>query len=80
MFHDGKIITFGGVNEKTPVENDVPNEVRINTVQTFYVKIPTLSQICWEAVNYYCLDLTEKPKISLIEEGIPEHFVSQLHA
>ena len=80
VLHDGKIITFGGVHDKEMIEDDLPYEHRINSVQTCYVKICSLKQMCWEAVNYYCQDLARKPKINLIEEGIPEDLISQLNA
>ena len=80
IIHDGKIITFGGVHNKESTEDELPYEHRINSVQTCYVKICSLKQMCWDAVNYYCQDLAEKPKINLIEEGIPEDLLSQLHA
>ena len=83
LIHDGQIVTFGGVNEKTRDANDpegLPDEKRINTVQTCYVKICSLEQICWNAINYYCQDLVKQTDDSLMEEGIPIKRIQELKA
>jgi hypothetical protein len=66
---------FGGV------ENiDDNGNSRSNTVQSCWVKIPSLRTICWEALSHYHPDLEKRPVNKLLEEGIPPDLVRQLHA
>ena len=79
VIHDGQIVTFGGVHEKI-MNNDIPDEVRINTVQICHVKVCSLQQMCWKAINYYCPDLFKQSEDALMEEGIPMNLIHQLKA
>lgn len=67
---EGKIVTFGGVT-------NLENNDRTNVVQSCYVKICSLKQMTWEALNHY-FDLKNKPMEKLIEQGIPEYRLRSL--
>ena len=43
---EGRVITFGGVT-------NLENNDRTNVVQSCYVKICSLKQMTWEALNHY---------------------------
>ena len=82
VIYDGEIITFGGVHDKVIVDADdnITEEVRINAIQTCHVRICSLQQICWRAINYYCQDLVKQSDDVLMEEGIPVNLIQQLKA
>ena len=67
---EGRVITFGGVT-------NLENNDRTNVVQSCYVKICSLKQMTWEALNHY-FDLKNKPMEKLIEQGIPEYRLRSL--
>ena len=67
---EGRVITFGGVT-------NLENSDRTNVVQSCYVKICSLKQMTWEALNYY-FDLKNKPIEKLKEQGIPEYRLRSL--
>lgn len=70
MFQEGKIITFGGVD-------NVAANSRTDLVQTCYICIPSLRQMAWDAINFY-FDLESMDSVNLVCNGIPRDLVSNL--
>jgi len=51
---------------------------RTNAVYSAWLTIPKLSEICWEALNYYWEDLKDASPDELLSMGIPLKFVQRL--
>ncbi|XP_008544871.1 kelch domain-containing protein 10 homolog [Microplitis demolitor] len=67
---DGKMYIFGGRIKK---KNNRLSE--INNLYSTWLRIPKLTDICWEAVNFYYRDLNTKTDEELFELGLPLKFV-----
>lgn len=72
---DGCMYIFGGIMFE---ENNVHK--RVNDIYKIWMKIPSLSAICWEAVLHYYPNVKNFEKDKLLEAGIPKSFVSALHS
>ena len=59
LLQAGKIFSFGGV---TSIENNT----RSKSVYSFWAVIPSLRDICWEALNHYCPHLVMTNKRSFL--------------
>ncbi|OXU26255.1 hypothetical protein TSAR_008733 [Trichomalopsis sarcophagae] len=65
----GQMFTFGGI-----VKED--NEVaRTDEIHSVWLTIPKLSEICWEALNFYHPDLKKKRQEDLLHIGVPLKFI-----
>lgn len=69
----GKMYTFGGIIGDN---SDPPKRTR--KVHSIWLKIPKLTEICWEALNYYHKDLKERTRDQLLDYGIPIKFIQRL--
>jgi hypothetical protein len=45
-----------------------------------WVKIPSLREMCFEALNYYVPDLVERDATALLSEGVPKDQLKKLHS
>ncbi|XP_063984372.1 kelch domain-containing protein 10 homolog isoform X2 [Diachasmimorpha longicaudata] len=68
----GKMYTFGGVVDKRNAMT-----IRTSDVHSAWLMIPSLSEICWEAVNHY-YELRTKSKDELFDMGIPIKYIKRL--
>ena len=48
-------------------------------MQCAWVRIPSLRDMAFEAVNYYSKDLASRRVDSLLKEGVPRDLVNDLH-
>ena len=71
-FQSGKIFTFGGVNH-------IEDNTRVSSVHSAWAKVPSLRDMCWEAVNHYQADLWTVRVDHLLEEGVPRDLINSLH-
>lgn len=69
---EGCMYTFGGIIKK---QNKT---IRTNAVHSVWLRIPKLSDICWEALNYYNKDLHLKPSSELLRMGVPQKYVNRI--
>ncbi|XP_035234268.1 kelch domain-containing protein 10-like [Stegodyphus dumicola] len=67
----GQLFVFGGVN--SILENS-----RTNELFSMWVKIPSLAEMCWEAILYYIPHIAWLKKENLFEAGVPVHFLNQI--
>ncbi|XP_057329479.1 kelch domain-containing protein 10 homolog isoform X2 [Microplitis mediator] len=67
---DGKLFTFGGF-----VSNKNVDTIRISTAHSTWLRIPKLTEICWEAVFHYYRNLTSMSDKEIISLGIPLHLL-----
>ncbi|KAJ8680261.1 hypothetical protein QAD02_016048 [Eretmocerus hayati] len=67
----GQMYFFGGITKKGE------EVTRTADVHSVWIVIPKLSEICWEALNYYNPDLKKKSSIDLLSIGIPSNFVQR---
>ncbi|XP_032680458.1 kelch domain-containing protein 10 homolog [Odontomachus brunneus] len=69
---EGRMYIFGGIIK----ENNTIQ--RTNAVLSVWLTIPKLSEICWQALNHYWLDLRNRSPDELLHIGIPLKFVQRL--
>lgn len=78
FFHDaagagnGQMYIFGGVTPGTNLDL-----VRTNDLHKIWIKIPTLGEICWEAMTYYHSSIADKTKEELLSIGIPRKYAER---
>lgn len=78
-FHDaassgsGLMYLFGGI------EKMESSPARTNNVYKVWVKIPTLSEMCWEAITQMRPRLPLAGKDTLLRAGVPERFARRLN-
>ncbi|XP_053598951.1 kelch domain-containing protein 10 homolog [Microplitis demolitor] len=68
----GQMYIFGGI-----VQNGSRGS-RTQHVRSVWLVVPKLTEICWEAVNYYFKNLRNKSKDELANLGIPLKFIQRL--
>ncbi|XP_011691613.1 PREDICTED: kelch domain-containing protein 10 homolog [Wasmannia auropunctata] len=69
---EGRMYLFGGI---VKTNNKVK---RTNAIYSAWITIPKLSEICWQALNYYYRDLRNASPDKLLSMGIPLKFVQRL--
>ncbi|XP_034840562.1 kelch domain-containing protein 10 homolog [Maniola hyperantus] len=69
----GCMYMFGGIEPK-----DVETR-RTNILYKVWLCIPKLSEICWEAMLNFYPSMDKVNRSSLLNVGIPRHFVDRLH-
>lgn len=69
---EGRMYTFGGII----VEHDEIS--RTDAIHSVWLTIPKLSEICWEALNYYYPHLRRKSFDELLHIGIPLKFLQRI--
>ncbi|XP_014370287.2 kelch domain-containing protein 10 homolog [Papilio machaon] len=69
----GCMYVFGGIEPKDEATS------RNNTLYKVWVCIPKLSEICWEALLNFQPNLDQVEKKTLLNIGIPAHFVDRVH-
>ncbi|KAG7202025.1 hypothetical protein KM043_004710 [Ampulex compressa] len=67
-----RMYTFGGI-----VKNQDEVE-RTYAVHSVWLTIPKLTEICWEALNHYDLNLRKRSPKELLHMGIPMKFVHRI--
>ncbi|XP_014295758.1 kelch domain-containing protein 10 homolog isoform X2 [Microplitis demolitor] len=67
----GKMFIFGG-----RIKSVYDSLNGVNKLYSAWIKIPKLTNICWEAVNYYYKDLDIKTSEELYQLGLPVNFVN----
>ncbi|KAK6644487.1 hypothetical protein RUM43_000754 [Polyplax serrata] len=73
----GKMFIFGGICEIFNEEQHVLT-FRTNAIFSTWVKIPKLSEMCWEALLFYAPHLTSLPRSQLLSYGVPLQFVERM--
>lgn len=68
---EGRMYTFGGIIVK---HNEIS---RTDAVYSVWLTVPKLSEICWEALNYYYPHLRFRSHDELLLVGIPLKFVQR---
>lgn len=68
----GCVFTFGGVQLKGTTY------IRTNTMYKTWIRIPKLSEMCWEAILHYNPEIGNVNKTKLLLSGIPLNFVERL--
>ena len=68
----GKMLTFGGVSS-------MEDNRRTSSVQSAWVKIPSLRDMAFEAVCHYAPDLAGRRVEELVREGVPKDLIGDLH-
>lgn len=69
---NGQMYIFGGVTS-----NNYGELVRTNDLHKIWVKIPTLSEICWEAMTFYNPSIANQTKEDLLSIGVPRKFAER---
>ncbi|XP_076160158.1 scruin like at the midline isoform X3 [Ptiloglossa arizonensis] len=69
---EGLMYTFGGTINKN---NKV---VRTDAVYSVWLRIPKLSEICWQALIHYFPHLCRKSRHQLLLMGVPSKFVQRI--
>lgn len=75
FFHDaaatgnGLMYIFGGVTGD--------NGMRTNELHKMWVKIPKLSEICWDALTFYHPTIADRRKEELLSVGVPRKFAER---
>ena len=62
---------FGGVKK-------IKLTQRTNQVFKIWLTVPTLKEICWEALNHYQPNLKNKSREKILEAGIPQDLCDRL--
>lgn len=73
----GKMFIFGGICEIFNDDEDFFT-VRTNEIFSIWVKIPKLSEICWDAMLFYNSELGSHDKSKLLNSGVPIQFVERI--
>lgn len=77
----GQMFIFGGIcqifNEDVDVDSDNIT-YRTNDIYSIWVKVPKLSEMCWDALLFYNPNLSKYPKSKLLKSGIPSDFVNRI--
>ncbi|KMQ97665.1 kelch domain-containing protein 10-like protein [Lasius niger] len=68
LIPEGRMYIFGGIVKVQ----------RTNAVYSAWLTIPKLSEICWQALNYYYPKLKDYSPDKLLDIGIPLKFVQRL--
>lgn len=53
---------------------------RTNDLMKMWVRIPKLSEICWDAISYYAPNLCKLTKLELLRLGIPKEFAVRINS
>lgn len=69
----GCMYVFGGIE---PKDNDTD---RNNTMYKVWLCIPSLTEICWEALLNFHPNLDQVDRKTLLHIGVPIHLVNRLH-
>ncbi|GIY73673.1 kelch domain-containing protein 10 [Caerostris darwini] len=69
--NEGQLFVFGGVDS-------IENNSRTNTLYSMWLKIPSLSQMAWQAMLNYTPHIARIDKSKLYEAGIPLQFIKQI--
>ncbi|XP_015431512.1 PREDICTED: kelch domain-containing protein 10 homolog [Dufourea novaeangliae] len=69
---EGRMYTFGGIIKE---DNKV---ARTDAVHSVWLKIPKLSEICWQALIHYFPHLCRKSQHQLLLTGVPLKFVQRI--
>ncbi|CAG9783896.1 unnamed protein product [Diatraea saccharalis] len=70
----GCMYVFGGIEPKEDATS------RNNILYKVWLRIPKLSEICWEAMLNFHPNLDQVGRMNLLDIGIPIHFVNRLHS
>ncbi|XP_076232236.1 scruin like at the midline [Calliopsis andreniformis] len=69
---EGRMYIFGGIIKEN---NKV---VRTDAVHSVWLKIPKLSEMCWQALIYYFPRLRYRSPVHLLRKGVPLKFVQRI--
>lgn len=69
----GCMYVFGGIEPKEDATS------RNNILYKVWLCVPKLSEICWEALLHFHPNLDQVDSRSLLNIGVPGHFVQRLH-
>lgn len=70
----GCMYVFGGIEPKERATS------RNNILHKVWLCIPKLSEICWEALLHYHPHMDQMDQQTLVNVGVPRHFVARLHS
>lgn len=68
---EGQVFIFGGVT-------NTHEEIRTNDVYSMWLKIPSLSQMSWQALTMYIPNIGLLDKHSLFQAGVPMCYLNEL--
>lgn len=71
MSEEGQLFIFGGVT-------NTREEIRTNLILSIWLKIPTLSDMCWQALLSYIPDIAQMDKKDLFLAGVPLKYLEQV--
>lgn len=77
-FHSATVTSYGCMYMFGGIEPKRNTASRNNNLYKIWLCIPKLSEICWEAVLYTYPNLINKSRATLLNYGIPIHFVDRL--
>lgn len=67
---EGRMYVFGGIRGYDTRRN--------NDIYCVWLRIPKLSEMCWEALLHYTPQIVSYSRQKLINIGLPRHFVDRL--
>eukprot|EP00088_Acartia_fossae_P030476 TRINITY_DN3145_c0_g2_i14.p1 TRINITY_DN3145_c0_g2~~TRINITY_DN3145_c0_g2_i14.p1 ORF type:complete len:419 (-),score=42.95 TRINITY_DN3145_c0_g2_i14:221-1477(-) len=71
LTEEGRLVVFGGVD-------CIQNNTRTNDIYSFWLKVPSLRSMAWEAVKFYIPKINRLPKGKLREIGVPMDYIATL--
>lgn len=78
-FHSASVTSFGCMYIFGGIISKQTNMIwRSNDMYKMWIYIPKLSEMAWEALLHYCPDLGDTDRNSLLNLGIPKHFVDRV--
>ncbi|KAM3963037.1 scruin like at the midline [Aphomia sociella] len=78
-FHSSTVTSYGCMYMFGGIESKDNNTNRNNTMYKVWLCIPSLVEICWEAILNFNPDLDQVDRRKLLNVGIPVHLVNRLH-
>lgn len=57
---------------------DTRAEIRTNDIFTMWLKIPSLTEMCWQALLTYIPNIGQLDKQKLFQAGVPMYYLNQV--
>lgn len=73
LTEEGRVVVFGGVDS-------IQLNTRTSQIYSFWITIPSLRSLCWNAVTHYIPNLNKIPTTKLRQIGIPGDCIEKLSA
>lgn len=78
-FHSSTVTSYGCMYIFGGIEHKDNENIRNNTMYKVWLCIPKLSEICWEAMLSFYPSIDHVDRSTLLNVGIPRHFVDRVH-